>query len=112
MSIFQVIALLFALFMMYVVNIHRRKLRLSMPEVAFWFSMWGIFIIIAIFPELLLGLAQALRFSRVFDLLIVVAFMILTVIVITSFFMQRENQRRLEEVVRLITLKEAEKEDD
>ena len=41
MSIFQVIALLFALLMMYVVNIHRRKLRLSLIEVAFWFSMWG-----------------------------------------------------------------------
>lgn len=104
MSIFQIIATLFALFMLYVVNIHRRKLRLTYLEVAFWYSSWFVFIVIALFPELLLGITQSLQFARVFDLLVVVALMGITILVITNFFIQRENARKLEEVVRSIAM--------
>lgn len=104
MSIFQVGATLFALFMLYVVNIHRRKLRLTRLEVFFWYSMWFLFIVIALFPELLLGIAGTLKFARVFDFLVVVALMVLTIIVISNYFIQRENARKLEEVVRKIAL--------
>lgn len=105
MSIFQISAVFFALFMLYVVNIHRRKLQLTKLEVSFWYSMWFVFIIIAIFPEWLLGIANHLQFARVFDLLVVVALMILTGIVISNYFIQRENAKKLEEVARKIALK-------
>lgn len=105
MSIFQMIATLFALMMLYVVNIHRRKLSLSFIEVSFWYSTWILFIIISLFPNLLLELAQTLNFVRVFDLLVVVAFMVLTVLVVSSYFTQRENARKLEELVRKMAIK-------
>lgn len=104
MSIFQIIATLFALFMLYVVNIHRRKLRLTYLEVGFWYSSWFLFIVIALFPGLLLGITQSLQFARVFDLLVVMALMGITILVITNFFIQRENARKLEEVVRAIAM--------
>ena len=104
MSIFQIVSILFALFMLYVVNIHRRKLQLSQVEVTFWYSMWIVFIVFALFPKLLLGITDVLHFSRVFDLLVVMAFMILTAIVITSYFIQRHNTQKLEEVVRKIAI--------
>ena len=100
MSIFQIGATLFALFMMYVVSIHRRKSRLSLFEVGFWYSMWFVFIVISIFPNLLLGISGALNFQRVFDLLLVLALMVLTGLVVLSYFTQKENKRKLEEFVR------------
>jgi hypothetical protein len=105
MSIFQMGATLFALFMLYVVNIHRRKLRLSRSEVFFWYSMWLFFIFLSLFPQVLIGITQTLSFARVFDFLVVVAFMVLTIIVVTNYFLQRENHRKLEEIVRIIALK-------
>lgn len=100
MSIFQIIATLFALFMIYVVNIHKYKSKLSEVEVYFWYSVWIFFIIICIFPFLLLDIAQKLEFQRVFDFLVVLALMVLTVIVILGYFNQKENQKKLETFVR------------
>jgi hypothetical protein len=100
MSIFQIAASLFALFMIYVVSIHKNKTKLSSLEVSFWYAMWVLFIVISLFPNLLLGIAQTLNFSRVFDLLLVLALMVLTSIVVLSYFVQKENQKKLEEFVR------------
>ena len=107
MSLFQIIATLFALLMLYVVNIHRRKLQLSSGEQLFWYALWIAFIIIAIFPNLLLGVARLVHFERVFDLLVVGSSMVITTLVITNYFLQRENNRKLEEIVRMISIKEA-----
>lgn len=104
MSIFQLGAILFALLMFYVVNIHRRKLRLSKIELGSWYSVWGLFIVVAIFPDSVKGIAQNLNFARTFDLLVVVALMILTTITITSFFIQRETNNKIEDLVRKIAL--------
>ena len=109
MSIFQIGATLFALFMMYVVSIHRRKAKISLIEVSFWYSMWAIFILIALFPDLLLGISQTLHFQRVFDLLLVLALMVLTIIIMLSYFTQRENQKKLEKFVRKQALDEQNK---
>lgn len=100
MSIFQIAATLFALFMMYVVTIHNRKKHISITEYSFWCTTWVMFIIIALFPDLMLGISGALSFSRVFDLLIVIALMILTTIVFTSYMTHKENTKKLEELVR------------
>lgn len=100
MSIFQIGSTLFALFMIYVVTIHKKKSKLSVVEISFWYSMWIFFIIISLFPNLLLGITHKLSFQRVFDLLVVLAFMVLTLIVVLSYFMQKENQKKLEQFVR------------
>ncbi len=100
MSIFQIVSVLFALFLMYVVSIHRRKAKLTTTEVSFWYSMWAFFIVIALFPGLLLGITQQLHFARVFDLLVVAALMVLTILVVINYFTQKENQKNLEKFVR------------
>lgn len=100
MSIFQIGATLFALFMIYVVTIHKNKTKLSKVEVSFWYAMWMLFIVIALFPNLLLGITHTLHFQRVFDLLLVLALMVLTVLVVLSYFTQKENQKKLEDFVR------------
>lgn len=111
MSIFQIAATLFALFMIYVVSIHRRHI-LNRIEVFCWYSLWVLFIIFALFPNLLLGITDTLHFSRVFDLLLVGALMVLTVIIVMSYFAQKENTRKIEEVVRKMALDKPEQNQD
>lgn len=100
MTVFQMVALLFALFMIYVVSIHRKKKTLSFTETSFWCTTWVVFAIISLFPDLLLGITTALHFSRVFDLLVVIALMVLTIIIFVNYFAQKEGKRKLESIVR------------
>lgn len=100
MTIFQIISALFALFMMYVVTIHGKKRNLNQVEVWAWSSIWVAFTVVALFPNLLLGITGLLNFARVFDLLIVIAFMILSVVVFMSYFKVRSLEKKLEEVIR------------
>ncbi len=58
------------------------------------------FAIVALFPDLLLGIMGALRFARVFDLLLVIALMVLTVVIFMSYFAQKDMKRKLEDFVR------------
>lgn len=100
MSIFQIISIFFALFMMYVIRIHKRKSGLKIVEVSFWYTIWSVFIIISVFPNLLLGLTGILNFSRVFDLLIVIAFMILSLVIFSTYLSQKETDHKIEKLIR------------
>ena len=107
MTIFQIFAVLFALFMLYVVSIHFRKKTLDFITASFWACIWVVFMVIAVFPNLLLGITGVLKFSRVFDLLIVIAFMILSVMVFLSYFRLKELEHKLEKYVREEAIKSA-----
>lgn len=111
MNIFQIGSIFFALFMMYVISIHKRKSALNTIEVSFWYSVWILFIILAIFPHWLLGLAGVLHFARVFDLLIVIAFMILSFVIFTTYLSQKETNEKIEQLVRETAHKERLKDD-
>ena len=100
MSVFQIISIFFALFMMYVISIHKRKSALNTLETSFWYSIWLLFIFMAMFPHWLLGLAGVLNFARVFDLLIVIAFMIISLLVFRTYLLQRQTDRKIEKLIR------------
>lgn len=100
MSIFQFIAVFFALFMMYVARIKSQKHRLPQFEMWLWILLWAGFAFLAIFPEVLLGVVHTLNFARVFDLLIVIAFAVLTTLVFFLYFAVKELQQKLEKTIR------------
>lgn len=100
MSAFQILSVLFALFMLYTVQIHANKNTITKSEKYLWFSLWIFFIILAVFPGLLTGLSNELRFSRVFDLLIVVAFMIVSVVTFNNYFSEKKLRQKLENIIR------------
>ncbi|MCA9373062.1 DUF2304 domain-containing protein, partial [Candidatus Woesebacteria bacterium] len=76
------------------------KYHLPHLEIWTWYVVWGGFVILALFPDLLLGAVGILRFGRVFDLLTVIAFMILTALVAYLYFAVKELQIKLESEVR------------
>lgn len=107
MTIFQTLATLFGLWMMYEISIHAKKKVLGGLELGFWMSLWLLFIVLALFPQLLIGITTTLRFSRVFDLLIVGSFIVLTVMIFISYFKQKEISYRLGHLVQQLAIKEA-----
>jgi len=110
MTLFQFTAVLFAIFMAYVVRVHQQRSRLSRLEASFWYSLWFLFGVLAIFPDLLLGISDYFYFDRVFDLLVVGALMVLSFLVVRSYFKYREIQLQLEKLVQEQALLEAKRE--
>ncbi|MBP7876062.1 DUF2304 domain-containing protein [Candidatus Woesebacteria bacterium] len=100
MSIFQLITIIFALFMMYVVRVKNRKYKLGFLETAGWYVMWLLFVFVALFPNVLLGVVDTLHFSRVFDLLVVGAFMFVTTLLVFTYFKIKELDQKLERYTR------------
>jgi hypothetical protein len=99
MSPFQILAACFGLWMIYSLSIHARKKLFGKAEYGLWISVWVLFIVIALFPDLLLGISNRLNFSRVFDLLIVAAFIILTMMVFVSYFQQQELKKKMNDLI-------------
>lgn len=106
MTLFQLGAVLFGLWMIYEIFIFAKKKVLNSAEAGFWLSLWLMFIVIALFPNLLLGITQILRFSRVFDLLVVGALMILTLLIFMSYFTQKQVKQRVEYLIKQLAIKE------
>ena len=100
MSIFQLISVLFALLMLYIVRIHSRRNTLSLKETSAWSSIWVLFAILALFPQLLTGISETLNFSRVFDLLVVGAFMVLTFVTFSNYLSHKKLLEKFDRLVR------------
>jgi hypothetical protein len=96
----QVITVLFGLFMLYVVRIHRRKHHLEAFEYGAWIGVWGIFIFLSIFPQTVSGIAETLHISRVFDLLVIIAFMVLVYLTFQNYITYKKLEKKLEEIIR------------
>lgn len=109
MTLFQIFALLFGLWMIYEISIHAKKRLLSPLELGFWISLWSLFVVIAVFPELLIGLSQQLRFSRVFDMLVVGALTVLSIMIFVSYFAHKEMQVKLNRLIQELAIKEVKK---
>lgn len=99
-SVIQLLSVLFGLIMLYIIQIHRRKNIFNLYEVFIWTSLWVGFIYVAIFPQTFSGLLQTLHIARVFDLLVIIAFMIITFITIQNRASVSKLQKKLEEIVR------------
>ncbi len=109
MTLFQIAAALFAALMIYIVSLHYKKKNLSALEASTWVTVWVVFIVISLLPELLLGIVHTLQFDRVFDLLVVIALMILTSLVFWNYFSHKAVQKKLEQFIRELAIKNAQK---
>jgi len=92
------------LFMIYWVRSNQQRKHLSVTESSMWYSVWFVFIVLSLFPNMLLGVVSTLHFARVFDLLVVLAFMVLVVLNFSIYLKNKKLEQKLEELVRKITL--------
>ncbi len=91
---------LFAFFMVYVLRIHYRQHHLAATEFGAWVMIWFGFVMLALFPGTMRGIADSLHIGRVFDLLVIIAFMILAVAVFFTRLTVLELRHKFELLIR------------
>lgn len=105
----QIIAVLFAIFMIYVAFLHFKRKDINGGEIFFWTALWLGFIVVTIFPNILQNLTKLLFFTRVMDFLMVLAFMILAFLGFQNHIANRRMEKKIEELVRKQALKSMQK---
>jgi len=102
----QIIGILFALFMIYFALLHYKKGQLNGMEISSWIMIWVLVILIVIFPEVVRVYASSFAISRVLDLLIGGAFIVIFIMVARAYVKVNSLEKRLEDLVRKLALKE------
>lgn len=101
----QIIAILFALFMLYITFLHNKKGEIKNSTFLLWFVLWILFIILTLFSQILRPLVKPLQVFRLLDLLMIGAFIIITFISFENQVKNRRIEKKIEDLVRKETLK-------
>lgn len=107
MIVLQAISVIFGFFMLYWVRTHYSRKHMHAFEYGMWTAIWIVFIFLAIFPQTFQGIVESLHISRVFDLFVMVAFMILTFLTFQNRIHHKRMEKKLEEIVRGKAIHEA-----
>lgn len=101
----QILALLFAFSMIYFAVLHYKRGEINLTEILSWFIMWAAAIVVIIFPELLQNFAKTFLVTRVFDLMVIGGFILVITLAGSSYLRTKRLEKRLEDLVRKISLK-------
>lgn len=96
----QIVAILFALWMMYFSFLHYRRKEFNRIEFALWEVLWVGLIVVVIFPTSVRFLLDAFSITRTFDFVVVVGIVVLFGVTFRNYVIVRRVERRLEELVR------------
>lgn len=100
MILLQAISIVFGLFMLYVVRIHKRKKHIEAFEYGLWISVWVIFLFLTLFPQTMQGMTEQLHIARVFDLLVVLSLMVIVYLTFLNRISYKKLEKKLESIVR------------
>jgi len=101
----QIIAILFALCMIYFAVLSYKRQELNGLEIASWLIMWGFAIVVITFPELLRTFARTFLVTRVFDLMVIGGFILVISMVSSAYLRTKKNEKKLEDLARKLSLK-------
>ncbi|HAU99230.1 MAG TPA: hypothetical protein DCW55_03290 [Candidatus Pacebacteria bacterium] len=96
----QVISVVFGLFMLYWIRVHFRRKHFSIYEYSGWMTIWLLFVYLAIFPQTVQGIIETMHISRVFDLLVIIALMIIVFLSMQNRIAIRRLEKKIEVLVR------------
>lgn len=102
----QIIALVFALVMIYFAYFHFRRRELNGIEMLFWVIAWIGAILVTLFPDVFGIFAKTIAVSRAFDLAVIAGFIIIIPLVYIAYIRAKRLEKKLEEYVRKEALKE------
>ncbi|MBW2984849.1 DUF2304 domain-containing protein [Candidatus Woesearchaeota archaeon] len=100
----QILGSLFGIFMIYYTFLHHKRRELTTKEYSFWLALWILFIIVAVFPQILDPIVKSLSLVRTMDFFIILGFMFLIGSLFYTYTIVRKNQNKLEEIVRKIAI--------
>ena len=74
-----------------------------------WSFLWALLLFITIFPNSLNPVTKVVKVIRVMDLIMILTFMFLTLLTFRNYISLNETKRKLEEIVRSLTLEKSAK---
>lgn len=102
----QIIAIIFALIMVYFAYLHFRRGDLNKIEMTLWFLVWAFTVVVVFFPDILRAFSKTYLSTRLFDLMVVGAIILIMTMVSVVYIKVRTMDKRLEEYVRKEALME------
>jgi hypothetical protein len=99
-QIVQLILLAFALFMVYVLFLHLKKRNITPIMFGAWILIWLIFTLLVVFPRLLEPFINNVFMVKVMDLIMVLAFMVLTYVTVENNIKIKKFEEKIEVLVR------------
>jgi len=107
----QIIAILFALSLVYFAILGRRRGEIDRAEFMSWVIIWTGVIFVVIFPNLLRDFATNFFITRLFDLMVVGGFILVISMVFASYVKVKRIEKKLEKFIRDEALKLVSKKD-
>jgi hypothetical protein len=96
----QIIAILFALSMIYFALHSYKRGELGGMEIASWLLVWVIVIVVVVFPEFLRTFASRFLVTRVFDLMVVGGFILVIGMVASAYIRTKRLEKKFEDLMR------------
>lgn len=105
----QLIAILFALALIYFALLNFRRGEIDRVEFISWTLIWLAVTLIVIFPALLRPYAEKILITRLFDLMVVGGFILVIVMVSRIYIRTKKIEKKLEKLIRDDAIKDAKK---
>lgn len=105
----QILAILFAFFMLYITFLHFKRNNIKGFEFLFWVLLWSSFILFTLRPNILNPILSQLFIVRAMDFLMIIAFMILAYLGFQNHVGIKSAQRNMESLIRKLAIKNAQK---
>ncbi|MBU1289747.1 DUF2304 domain-containing protein [Patescibacteria group bacterium] len=105
----QIIGIIFGLLMIYFSFLHYKRQEFSKIQFLFWEIVWGVFILIVVFPKITNGIVHKMGVNRAMDLLTILGLMFITFMTFYNYTSIYRLKQKLEEKVRKETLRELDK---
>ena len=99
------VAIIFALWMIYFSYLHYRRGEFSKVEFTLWEALWVGLIFVFIFPVSVKFILQAFSITRTFDLVVIVGVVVLFGVTFRNYVIVKRIERKLENSVRNDSLK-------
>lgn len=104
----QIVAIIFALWMIYFSYLHWRRNEFNKLEFIFWQILWLGLIVVVIFPGCANFILKTFSISRTFDLVVIVGIVVLFAISFRNYVIISRLDKKIEKLVRIESLKEIE----
>ena len=105
----QLLGLAVGLAAIHLTYIYYRRAQFTKRELVFWLLLWLVFIFIALFPKSVSPLTGYLGLTRTMDLIMITAFVILSALSFHNYIINRQQQKKLEKLIRELALRDLDK---
>lgn len=100
----QLIGILFALVMLYLTFLYYKRHQYDKRGLVVWTIIWLGFLGMVVVPQTVYGVMEALSIQRTVDFFVIGGFLVFSVILFHLYVITKDNQRKLEDIVRKIAI--------